>query len=339
MSFGMERFGETTFGVGSMIDLYWNALPKYYHGIDGKEELKRFLQICGEISDEIKVYAERIWWLYDAYKCRADLLKTLAKNFGIDVSDADKNFLRRLIEYVGYFAKRKGTIKAINDILNMLGWDVQLRAEDLYEVSKLPGDIENNKSLFVLRYGDKAVYGENEFLYGAWKYTYGSLGWFNSSQVQEIPNGCKKITGELQTPEPDFNGVETKFDGELAHKPIYEQSVVFRLYDNNNNLKDSIWDIGQYKHGKYNLVGKKVKGILDYINSKWKLYFDEAPLSTDNLISDYYYGLRQIYPVSLIRIYSSAELGREQINIIKSLCGLCLPAYVYVTDIHKEQEP
>ena len=194
MAFGHDRFGQVPFGTGSMCDILWDNLPRYYRDGDTGGILNKFLVSSGYTMDGVKFYAERIWWLFDAFKCREDLLRQLAHNFGIETAVVwNTDFLRRFVDHIGWWLKRKGTLPAINEILVMFGF-ADIEALELFDIEQSsPADPTAHPDWFVLRYGDLAspngpgqndpIYGINRFFHGSWKYTYGAMGWFTEDEI------------------------------------------------------------------------------------------------------------------------------------------------------------
>ncbi|MEM2174685.1 MAG: hypothetical protein QXI58_03565 [Candidatus Micrarchaeia archaeon] len=186
--FGIEEFGKFPFGEASFYHKLWKCWPVYFR----EEPLKKFMEVCEEVFDIIRKYVKLMPNLYDSYRVRSDLLWYLAGNFGIGFSVFwQQRFLRRFIEYIGYWVQQKGRKNSIETLLRIVELGGQTRVfavKELYSVSKLPGDEENNPQIFLSHIGDQKVIGLNAFLTGSWYYLIGEIGWYSKEELSGIPN-------------------------------------------------------------------------------------------------------------------------------------------------------
>lgn len=119
-------------------DWFWSKLPLHFHKddtyLDLNDEgvLQRYLRNFGmELDEGIKPFIDNFMDLFDAMKCRVDLLPQLSFILGLPVNlDNTEATYRRVLAYAVAIYRIKGTAKSYKAIFNLLGLSIQIIEDD-----------------------------------------------------------------------------------------------------------------------------------------------------------------------------------------------------------------
>lgn len=119
-------------------DWFWGKLPLYiqkedtYRDLTGEGILKRYLRNFGmELDEGIKPFIDNFMDLFDAMKCRVDLLPQLSFILGLPVNlDNTEATYRKVLAYAVAIYRIKGTAKSYKAIFNLLGLSIQIIEDD-----------------------------------------------------------------------------------------------------------------------------------------------------------------------------------------------------------------
>ena len=158
-----------------------NRLPNYLVQDNSNEDFLTFIDMVGEMYDEIWVYINHISKIYETYDSNTkgysnDLIQDIAKSYGLDLyngadlldlpryqygqyqsgsdsafttysvepqKDLGRKIHRRLINNIPFFLKTKGTLKSIRGIVNMFGIPATILDIREYGGPSLPGQVQS----------------------------------------------------------------------------------------------------------------------------------------------------------------------------------------------------
>ena len=157
-----------------------SRLPKYIREDDSNGDFLKFVDMVGEMYDEIYTYIESIPKLYETFDDSKkgysnDLLQDIGKSFGYDLfngkdlddlpkykygqyqsgsdsayttysvdstEDMSKKIQRRLLNNIPYFLKTKGTVKSLRSLVNIFGIPSTILDIREYGGPTLPGQVQ-----------------------------------------------------------------------------------------------------------------------------------------------------------------------------------------------------
>lgn len=137
-------------------DWLWGKLPFHfwkedtYRDLNDEGVLQRYLRNFGmELDEGIKPFIDNFMDLFDAMKCRVDLLPQLSFILGLPVNlDNTEATYRRVLAYAVAIYRIKGTAKSYKAIFNLLGLSIQIieddpKGSDIYDADE-DGNIYDN---------------------------------------------------------------------------------------------------------------------------------------------------------------------------------------------------
>ncbi len=158
-----------------------NRIPKYIVQDNSNEDFLNFIDMVGEMYDEVWTYINHIPKIYETYDSNKkgysnDLIQDVAKSFGLDLyngadlldlpryqygqyqsgsdsafttysaepqKDLGRKIHRRLINNIPFFLKTKGTLKSLRGMVNMFGIPATILDVREYGGPSLPGQVKS----------------------------------------------------------------------------------------------------------------------------------------------------------------------------------------------------